>query len=78
VRPDNSEAVKKILGGVSSFAIGVAERRNRGYGAGHGQASTPAGLSRRHAQLAMNAAITWCHLLLDTLADPMAPWRRPD
>jgi hypothetical protein len=39
--PDSSEAVKKILGGVSSIAIGVAELRNRGYGSGHGQASTP-------------------------------------
>jgi Abortive infection C-terminus len=76
VGPDSSEAVKKILGGVSSIAIGVAELRNRGYGAGHGQASTPVGLSPRHAHLAANAAITWCHLLLDTLADPTAPWRR--
>jgi hypothetical protein len=77
--PDSSEAVKKILGGVSSIAIGVAELRNRGYGSGHGQASTPSGLSPRHAHLAVNAAIAWCHLLLDTLADPRAPWRRqPD
>jgi len=74
--PDSSDAVKKILGGVSSIAVGVAELRNRGYGSGHGQASTPAGLSPRHAHLAVNAAITWCHLLLDTLADPTAPWRR--
>jgi hypothetical protein len=74
--PDSSEAVKKILGGVSSIAVGVAELRNRGYGSGHGQASLPAGLSPRHAHLAVNAAITWCHLLLDTLADPTAPWRR--
>lgn len=74
--PDSSEAVKKILGGVSSIAVGVAELRNRGYGSGHGQASTPAGLRSRHAHLAVNAAITWCHLLLDTLADPTAPWRR--
>jgi hypothetical protein len=74
--PDSSDAVKKILGGVSSIAVGVAELRNRGYGSGHGQASTPTGLSPRHAHLAVNAAITWCHLLLDTLADPTAPWRR--
>jgi hypothetical protein len=74
--PDGSEAVKKILGGVSSIAVGVAELRNRGYGSGHGQASTPAGLRSRHAHLAVNAAITWCHVLLDTLADPTAPWRR--
>jgi hypothetical protein len=59
--PDSSEAVKKILGGVSSIAVGVAELRNRGYGSGHGHVSTPTGLSRRHAHLAVNAAITWCH-----------------
>ena len=52
--PDSSEAVKKILGGVSSIAVGVAELRNRGYGSGHGQASTPTGLSPRHAHPAVN------------------------
>jgi hypothetical protein len=32
--PDSSEAVKKILGGVSSNAVGVAELRNRGMAPG--------------------------------------------
>jgi hypothetical protein len=73
---DSSEAVKKILGGVSSIAVGVAELRNRGYGSGHGQGSLPAGLSPRRAHLAVNAAITWCQLLFDTLAVPAAPWQR--
>jgi hypothetical protein len=27
--------------------------------------------------LAVNAAITWCHFLLDTLGDATAPWRHP-
>ncbi|MFF9803136.1 abortive infection family protein, partial [Streptomyces rochei] len=67
--------VKKILGGVASIAVGVAELRNRGYGTGHGQASVPSNLGPRHAQLAANAALTWCQLL-DTLADPAAPWRK--
>ncbi|WP_436961395.1 abortive infection family protein [Streptomyces sp. SudanB182_2057] len=74
--PDSTDAVKKILGGVAAIAIGVAELRNRGYGTGHGQASAPTNLGIRHAQLAANAAITWCQLMLDTLGDPTAPWRK--
>ncbi|MDF2710347.1 MAG: hypothetical protein K0R62_5999 [Nonomuraea muscovyensis] len=74
--PDGSDAVKKILGAVSSIAIGVAELRNRGYGTGHGPASVPVGLGPRHSHLAVNAAFTWCQLVLDTLADPKAPWRK--
>jgi hypothetical protein len=73
---DGADGLKKILGGVSSIAVGIAELRNRGYGSGHGQARVPAGLGVRHARLAVNAAVTWCQLLLDTLADPAAPWRR--
>lgn len=34
------------------------------------------GLGTRHAHLAVNAALTWCQLMLDTLADPEAPWRK--
>jgi len=74
--PDGSDAVKKILGSVSGIAIGLAELRNRGYGTGHGQAQAPSGLGARHAHLAVNAAFTWCQLMLDTLADPRAPWRK--
>ncbi|WP_406446835.1 abortive infection family protein [Streptomyces sp. NBC_01613] len=74
--PDGTDAVKKILGGVASIAVGVAEPRNRGYGTGHGQVSAPSNLGARHAQLVANAALTWCQLMLDTLADPAAPWRK--
>jgi hypothetical protein len=73
--PDGSDAVKRILGAVATIASGLAELRNRGYGTGHGAASTRVGLRPRHAHLAVNAAFTWCHLMLDTLADPEAPWR---
>jgi len=55
---------------------GLAELRNRGYGTGHGAAGPRVGLRPRHAHLAVNAAITWCQLMLDTLADPEAPWRK--
>jgi energy-coupling factor transport system ATP-binding protein len=74
--PDDSDAVKKILGAVSTIATGLGELRNRGYGTGHGPAAARVGLRARHAHLAVNAAVTWCQLLLDTLADTEAPWRK--
>jgi Abortive infection C-terminus len=73
--PDGTEAVRRILGGASTIAAGLAELRNRGYGTGHGAAGARIGLRPRHAHLAVNAAFTWCQLMLDTLADPDAPWR---
>ncbi|WP_221762251.1 abortive infection family protein [Nonomuraea sp. WAC 01424] len=72
--PDAAGAVKRVLGGLSSIALGVTELRNQ-YGAGHGRLSAPTGLSPRHARLAVNAASTWCEVMLETLADPSAPWR---
>ncbi|WP_083502542.1 abortive infection family protein [Sphaerimonospora mesophila] len=75
--PDGTDAVKKILGSASAIAVGVAELRNRGYGTGHGPVGARHGLRPRHAHLAANAAITWCELMLETLADPEAPWRTP-
>ncbi|MFF1535214.1 abortive infection family protein [[Kitasatospora] papulosa] len=74
--PDGSKAVKKILSGSVNIAVGVAELRNQGFGSGHGMASVPAGLGVRHARLTVNAAVTWCELILDTLSDPIAPWRK--
>ncbi|MEV0934283.1 abortive infection family protein [Streptomyces phaeochromogenes] len=74
--PDGSKSVKKILSGSVNIAVGVAELRNQGFGSGHGQASAPAGLGVRHARLTVNAAVTWCELILDTLSDPAAPWRK--
>ncbi len=75
IGPDGAGGLRKILGSVSTIAIGLAELRNLGYGTGHGHAKSPVGLGVRHARLAVNAATTWCQLLLDTLADPKAPWR---
>jgi hypothetical protein len=73
--PDSTGAVKRILGGLTSIVIGLGELRNRGYGTGHGPKGERVGLRPRHAQLAVNAAVTWCSVMLDTLADPDAPWR---
>lgn len=67
-------ALRKVLGGASAIAIGVNELRNKGGGSGHGQQHAPQ-LSARHARLALNAARTWCELVLDTYGDPHAPWR---
>jgi hypothetical protein len=72
--PDGSDGVKRILGAVTTIANGLAELR--GLGTGHGPATARVGLGIRHAHLAVNAALTWCQLMLDTLADPDAPWRR--
>jgi hypothetical protein len=74
--PDSTDAVKKILGGLMAVTIGLAELRNRGYGTGHGASGRRVGLRQRHAHLAVNAAMTWCQLMLDTLTDEGAPWRR--
>lgn len=74
--PDGTDAVRKILGAAIAMATGIGELRNRGYGTGHGPASARVGLRARHAHLAVNAAVTWCQLVLDTLADPEAPWRK--
>jgi hypothetical protein len=74
--PDSSDGVRRILGAVTTIANGLAELRNRGLGTGHGPATARVGLGSRHAHLAVNAALTWCQLMLDTLADPEAPWRR--
>ena len=71
----STDAVKRILGGVSIIAGVLVELRNRGYGTGHGPAGARVGLRPRHAHLAVNAAFTWCQLMLDTLADPEGPWR---
>jgi hypothetical protein len=71
--PDGSDGVKRILGAVTTIANGLAELRNRGLGTGHGPAAARVGLGARHAHFAVNAALTWCQLMLDTLADPEAP-----
>jgi hypothetical protein len=74
--PDGTDAVRRVLGGLLNVATGLGELRNRGYGTGHGPKGERVGLRPRHARLAVNAAMTWCSVMLDTLADPEAPWRR--
>jgi hypothetical protein len=72
--PDSSDAVRKILGAMVTVANSLGELRNHS-GTGHGGSTKRIGLGVRHGHLAVNASITWCQLMLDTLTDPEAPWR---
>lgn len=66
--------VREILGGALRIVMGIDELRNA-YGTGHGRTST-ARLGPRHARLAAGAGVTVATLMLDTLDDPEAPWRK--
>jgi hypothetical protein len=68
------EPVRKIVGGALQIALGVDELRNTS-GTGHGR-TTPTVLGARQARLAAGAGVTIATLLLDTLDDPEAPWRK--
>ena len=70
--PDSTDAVKRILGGLMNVTAGLGELRNRGYGTGHGHKGERVGLRPRHARLAVNAVMTWCSVMLDTLAPSSA------
>jgi hypothetical protein len=69
-----AETVRKILGALTTISSGVAELRNQ-YGTGHGRGATIR-LRRRHAELAVDAAMLYCRVVLGTLSDPEAPWQR--
>jgi hypothetical protein len=71
---DEAKALKTILASLTRLTQGVTELRNK-VGVGHGRASVPEWVRPRHARLAAGAAGTWCNLMLETLADPDAPWR---
>ena len=70
-----AEPVKRILGGVLQVALGMNELRNA-KGTGHGRATASGTLGDRHVRLAAGAAVVVATLMLDTLEDPDAPWRR--
>jgi len=69
------DSMKRILAGLSQIAGGMAELRNA-YGTGHGRGTRVSGLQRRHAEFAARSAIAYAAFVLDTLGDPVAPWRR--
>ncbi|MDP5184828.1 abortive infection family protein [Blastococcus sp. BMG 814] len=68
-------SLKMVLDGLYKVAIGIDELRNR-YGRDHGRDTPLRGLTERHARLAVHSGTAYCRFLLDTLADPAAPWRR--
>ncbi|WP_328647418.1 abortive infection family protein [Amycolatopsis sp. NBC_00348] len=60
---------RRVFGGLQGQRTGVGGLVHGGVETGHGVAQPRTGLSTRHAYLAVNAAFTWCRLMLDTLAD---------
>lgn len=70
-----SETIVGILRALTQVPQGLAALRNQGYGTGHGQAKRISGIKPRHADLAARSAIAYASFILDTLADPEAPWR---
>lgn len=71
---DSDNAVREMLGGASKMVNGLAEFRNR-FGIDHGRTEASP-LRTRHAQVAVDAAQLWCNMVLSTLGDPEANWRR--
>lgn len=66
--PDKVKAhqtIRKILGSLSAVSQGMAELRNA-YGSGHGKSPNYKGLSARHAELSVGAAVTVVKFLWDT------------
>ena len=70
-----ADSMKRILAGLSQIAGGMAELRNA-YGTGHGRGTRVRGLQQRHAEFAARSAIAYAAFVLDTFADPDAPWRK--
>lgn len=71
---DEMPALRRILQSLVTLAQGVTEIRNQ-VGVDHGAESVPTWVRPRHARLVVGAAHVWCQLMLETLADPEAPWR---
>ncbi len=72
---DEAPALRQILQSLVTLAQGVTEIRNQ-VGVDHGAESVPTWVRPRHARLVVGAAQVWCQLMLDTLADQQAPWRK--
>ncbi len=72
---EGAEAIKRVLGGLANIALGVDDLRNL-YGDGHGRPTRQVRLTPRHSGLAAHCAEAYVRMLLETLTDPDAPWRR--
>lgn len=71
----DEKALRSLLGSLIALTQGLAELRNDG-GTGHGRESVPMWVQPRHARLAATSATAWCDFILETLADPTAPWTK--
>jgi hypothetical protein len=60
-----ADIIKRLLSNLSTVGHGLAELRGL-YGTGHGQHSSTAGLTTRHAKLAVGAAATLAVFLFET------------
>lgn len=59
------DVIKRLLSNLGTICNGLAELRNL-YGTGHGKHGSVAGLSARHAKLAVGAAVTLVVFLFET------------
>lgn len=72
---DEDRALRQALQSLVTLTKSVTELRNS-VGIDHGAEEVPRWVRPRHARLVVGAAQVWCQLMLETLADPDAPWRR--
>ena len=72
---DENASLRQVLQSLVTLAQGVTEIRNQ-VGVDHGAESVPTWVRPRHARLVVGAAQVWCQLMLETLADAEAPWRK--
>ncbi|MGR6092279.1 abortive infection family protein [Brevibacterium sp. CSND-B09] len=71
---DEDRALRQALQSLVTLTQSVTELRNS-VGIDHGAEEAPRWVRPRHARLVVGAAQVWCQLMLETLADPDAPWR---
>lgn len=74
---DEDRALRQALQSLVTLTQSVTELRNS-VGIDHGAEEVPRWVRPRHARLVVGAAQVWCQLMLETLADPDAPWRRSE
>lgn len=72
---DEDRALRQALQSLVTLTQSVTELRNS-VGIDHGAEEVPRWVRPRHARLVVGAAQVWCQLMLETLADSDAPWRR--
>ena len=71
---EENASLRRVLQSLVTLTQGVTEIRNQA-GIDHGAEVVPKWVRPRHARLVVGAAQVWCQLMLETLADPAAPWR---